>query len=64
MLDLDKALVRLKKGLSKLNFAMGVFEVMATERYQERRKRALKQPEIGPSLVPPPRLDPDVTLWH
>ena len=72
MLDLNKALDILKSELDRLNRAMGVFESMAADRYQRRRRRALREAERyfaasrpdKQSFVPPARLDPDVMLWR
>ena len=74
MLDLSKALNRLKGELAGVNRAMGVFESMAADRYQRRRKRALQESKVctsatrlenrKQSFVPPARLDPDVMLWR
>lgn len=68
MPDIRKTLSYLRGELARVNKVIEVYEAIADDHYQERRRRAVAKAQASGkpsavSFIPPRTLDPDAMLW-
>jgi len=67
-MDIKKALAYLRGELARVNRVIEVYEAIADENYQTRRRKAVARAGASDKphealLIPPPKVDRDMMLW-